>query len=425
MQHLDEGLLQAWLDHPRSGLEPSEVADIRSHLASCEACARELEVLRGSGVEAHSLLAAGVDRSVPRPPFEEVVRRARGQDELRRARRRLSRMAWAASLVVALGVGWWSNDLYRQARMAEAERAPAAVPARLLEAPAPEAEAAAIEPQVGASTVPTGRAEEAAQRSDPEATAELRDQAGFADTQPAPEPSVATREFARAGAQAAAPSAPPADDRVVVSGIVRNERGEPVTSAQVYVAGLDVGVLTQQDGSYTLLVPPADTVLDLTVARIGYRTEKQAFDGRPGSTVVADFDLHEEALQLQEIIVAGAVGGVQRRALGNAITRVDARPEWSSVTLEAAEAVLDRGLVTLPAAAVLSIDLAGTLVRVRQDLGDAVVLTLVQGHGNEGVETWPIESAGTVASRQVDDLLVTATAPLGDDSLQVLLDQVR
>jgi len=42
MQHLDEGLLQAWLDHPRSGLEPSEVAEIERHLASCSACARAL-----------------------------------------------------------------------------------------------------------------------------------------------------------------------------------------------------------------------------------------------------------------------------------------------------------------------------------------------------------------------------------------------
>jgi hypothetical protein len=433
MQHLDEGLLQAWLDHPRSGLEPSEVAEIERHLASCDACARELEALRGDTTEAQALLAGGVDRTAPRPPFEDVVRRARGHEEVRRARRRLNRLAWAASLVVALGVGWWSNDLYRQARTYEAERAPAVVPPAAQEAPAAE-ELEAIEPQVGARRAPArvddvAASDEVGVQVVPEAAAERREQDAFADrAQPAPaaEPTRAANELAagagapvqaapvidslrayqdaaRPARQAAPSAAVDADDGIVVTGVVRDERGgAPVASAQVYVEGLNVGALTQQDGSYRLVVPARDSV-DVTVARIGYRTEKQAVSGRPGEPVVADFRLEEEALALQEVIVTGDVGAA---AL-------------------VVEAVLGREPARVPTLAVRSVDLQGDLVRVRQDLGDAVVLTLVQGRAVAGTDQWQVESAGAVASRRIGDLLVTATAPLTQDSLRALLDAVR
>jgi hypothetical protein len=435
MQHLDEGLLQAWLDHPRSGLEPSEVAEIESHLASCEACARELAALRGDSREAHALLAGGLDRTAPRPPFEDVVSRARGYDEVRRARRRLNWLAWAASLVVALGVGWWSNDLYRQARVYEAEQAPATLPDASRDAPA-AGEREAIESQVGASTAPD-RAEEAARRPAAEPSPE-----------PTAEPTVATNEVAGAGVSApaapagiAADAAAPApaealqrqaaaladsDDAIVVTGVVRDEQGgAPVSSAQVYVEALNVGVLTQQDGSYRLVVPTGDSI-ELTVERIGYRTEKQGLDGRPGEPVVADFQLREEALQLQEVVVTGVPANTQRRALGNAVGRLDAAAvEWSTATSGVAEALLERPLATVPGARVISLEVADSLVRVRQDLGDAVVLTLVQGRAIQGTGQWPIESAGTVASLQVGELLVTATAPLTEDSLRALLQAVR
>jgi len=439
MQHLDEGLLQAWLDHPRSGLEPSEVAEIESHLASCEACARELEALRADSVDAHALLAGGLDRTVPRPPFEEVVRRARGHDEVRRARRRLNRLAWAASLVVAIGVGWWSNDLYRQARTYEAERAPAmAPPEASQEAPA-AAEREAIGRQVGASDAPERAddvappAEEAAASTVPEAAAERRAQADFADAQPAsvPEPTRAANELAGAGAPV--PAAPvvdslranaealararevapapevDADGGIVVTGVVRDEQGgAPVASAQVYVEDLNVGVLTQPDGSYRLVVPARDSV-DVTVARIGYRTEKQEVKARPGEPVVADFRLEQEALALQEVVVTGDVA--QGRAAAGAPLAV--------------EPVLGREPARVPTLGVLSVQVEDALVRVRQDLGDEVVLTLVQGRAVSGILQWPIESAGAVASRRIGDLLVTATAPLTLDSLRALLDAVR
>jgi hypothetical protein len=449
MLHLDEGTLQAWLDHPRSGLEPSEVAEIERHLASCPACAAELEALRSSDREAHSLLASGVDRSVPAPPFEEVVRRARGRDDVRRARRRLNRLAWAASLVVAIGVGWLSNDLYRTARTSEATqgRSPVATPSRETPRAPEELEAVQVPAEPDARASDDDQLAGARQEASAAAAAELRDQAGRADAEPSPDLLSRTNEVAGAGAPPVADlAAPPpptaaaervrqaapveADDSIVVSGVVADDQGKPVASAQVFVDGRQIGTLTQQDGSYRLSLPARDSAapIDLTVERIGYRRETQELSGRPGEPVVADFRLQEEALQLQEVVVTGTQPAAQRRALGNAVGQVNAVEPytWRDETREAAEAVLGRPLVTLPGLAIRTVEVADSgIVRVRQDLGDAVMLTLVQGRGGEGRESWSIESVGALASAHIGDLIVTATAPVTEDSLRALLGEVR
>ena len=57
MRHMDEGLLQAWLDGPRAGLSEAERTAIAEHLAVCEACAARLEELRSTNEKARELLA--------------------------------------------------------------------------------------------------------------------------------------------------------------------------------------------------------------------------------------------------------------------------------------------------------------------------------------------------------------------------------
>ena len=57
--------------------------------------------------------------------------------------------------------------------------------------------------------------------------------------------------------------------------------------------------------------------------RIGYRVEEATVTVASGGTVVQDFTLTEEALQLDEVIVTGTAGGQQRRAIGNAVASVN------------------------------------------------------------------------------------------------------
>ena len=99
--------------------------------------------------------------------------------------------------------------------------------------------------------------------------------------------------------------------------------GLPVASAQVFIAELDLGVLSQQNGSYNLQNVPAGTQT-ITVQRLGYREAAQTVQVPAGDAVVVDFAISESALQLDEVIVTGTPGGTQRRAIGNTVARLDA-----------------------------------------------------------------------------------------------------
>lgn len=104
--------------------------------------------------------------------------------------------------------------------------------------------------------------------------------------------------------------------------ITSAQGGQPLSAAQVYISDLDIGVLTQANGRYILLNVPAGTHT-LTAERIGYRVSRVQVEVSPGQTVVRDFVLADEALQLDEVIVTGTAGGSQRRAIGNVVDALD------------------------------------------------------------------------------------------------------
>ena len=108
MSHVDEGALHAYLDGALEEYPTGEARRIRAHLERCERCARALADARKSRDEADLLLAIPqVDVSAP--PLEELRTLARSDAEPVKAPPRglrLYRFGWAASVVLALGVGW-------------------------------------------------------------------------------------------------------------------------------------------------------------------------------------------------------------------------------------------------------------------------------------------------------------------------------
>jgi hypothetical protein len=121
MSHPDDGTFQALLD---GELAPGERQRVEAHLASCAACAARLEEARGFMEEADRLVEV---LEVPARPAEPVVPRRR--------RVALRTMAWAATIVIAVGVGYWSRGpgLGRDAVPPKENRAPTV--AALPEAP--------------------------------------------------------------------------------------------------------------------------------------------------------------------------------------------------------------------------------------------------------------------------------------------------
>jgi hypothetical protein len=123
MRHIPEEELHAYLDQ---GLSRSQCVEIESHLADCPVCRSQRDGIAALRDRTTALLARlAPPRQIP-PAFEVLRARAADADSLRR--RRLRGIAWAASLVAAVGLGWSASSAVRD-REAPASVAAAARPA--------------------------------------------------------------------------------------------------------------------------------------------------------------------------------------------------------------------------------------------------------------------------------------------------------
>jgi hypothetical protein len=105
MRHIPEDELHAYLDQ---GLSRTQAVEIESHLADCVGCRASRDRIAALRDRTTALLARlGPPLRVP-PTFESVRRRAAEHATARR--RRLQATAWAASLVLALGLGWTASS---------------------------------------------------------------------------------------------------------------------------------------------------------------------------------------------------------------------------------------------------------------------------------------------------------------------------
>jgi hypothetical protein len=99
MSHVDDGALHAYLD---GELPPVERARLEAHVAECAACRTRLEEERALVERASWLLgfAQPRERAAPPPPLHQLRQTAPGW------RVRVP-IAWAASVVLALGLGYY------------------------------------------------------------------------------------------------------------------------------------------------------------------------------------------------------------------------------------------------------------------------------------------------------------------------------
>lgn len=143
MSHMDDGTLHTWLD---GELDPGEEGRLREHLAACAECRGRLDAARVTRTRAHEILRYADPAHIEQPDFALVAARRGGaaggaavarQDRASRVRPLL--LPWAASLVLAVGAGWFAQELLRgggggggervaafqaeEARVAEADRA--------------------------------------------------------------------------------------------------------------------------------------------------------------------------------------------------------------------------------------------------------------------------------------------------------------
>lgn len=109
MPHIPEDELHAYLDQ---ALSRSQCVEIESHLAACPKCQSQRDGIAALRDRTTALLAVlAPPMSLP-PAFDTIRTRARGLASGRQ--RSLRHGIWAASVVVALGLGWTAHVLLEE-----------------------------------------------------------------------------------------------------------------------------------------------------------------------------------------------------------------------------------------------------------------------------------------------------------------------
>lgn len=101
-----------------------------------------------------------------------------------------------------------------------------------------------------------------------------------------------------------------------VSGVVKDNAGEPIAGANVVVKGTTNGTVTDMDGNYTLEAPNNAT---LVVSFIGYTTKEIKVGSQPTVNVV----LAEDAIGLNEVVAIG-YGYQKKKDLTGSVSSVSA-----------------------------------------------------------------------------------------------------
>src|SRR5207249_2573904 len=102
MSHVDEGTLHAYLD---GELPSAERAALEAHLADCATCRANLTEERALRERATAVLGSARPAERPAPPLEQLRREPQGSPwRVRRS------FAWAASIALALGLGYYMRS---------------------------------------------------------------------------------------------------------------------------------------------------------------------------------------------------------------------------------------------------------------------------------------------------------------------------
>ena len=130
MWHVDEGTINAYLDGELGGRgggsgergaddqgagsrerEAGTIGEIEAHLASCAECQAVLEEVRRVRERAGEILAASSPADLVAPPFDQIRARAQARTTESRVLQlsRIKRLAWAATVVLAVAVGWYAR----------------------------------------------------------------------------------------------------------------------------------------------------------------------------------------------------------------------------------------------------------------------------------------------------------------------------
>ncbi len=135
-------------------------------------------------------------------------------------------------------------------------------------------------------------------------------------------------------------SSPVAAQTGTVTGEVRdNVTGQPLNGVQLTVVGTQRGGVTDARGRFLIPSVPVG-VQTVEAVYIGYRTEQQAVTVTAGETATLSLSLGVSAVTLDEVVVTGTAGAVEKKQLGATLATVDVSRVQESVPVPDLSSVL-------------------------------------------------------------------------------------
>jgi hypothetical protein len=107
-----------------------------------------------------------------------------------------------------------------------------------------------------------------------------------------------------------------------IAGTIVNEKnGSPIGDAQISVEGRNIGTTSDAAGRFRLTALTGSGSVQLTVRRIGFLPKTIGATIGDGNIRIA---MAERAMELTSMVVTGTAGVAEKRAIGNAVSTVNA-----------------------------------------------------------------------------------------------------
>jgi TonB-dependent SusC/RagA subfamily outer membrane receptor len=157
-----------------------------------------------------------------------------------------------------------------------------------------------------------------------------------------------------------------------IEGVVTAGAGRPLANAQVFLSGSGISAVaaagrirtvTDEAGRYTLSNVPAGAT-EVRSRLVGYSQQIAQVTVISGQITEVNFELNRSVIALDEIVVSGAGGQVQKKQLGNTISTLDASDFEMAPVTDFATALQGRepSVVGLPSGGLAG---QGSRIRIR------------------------------------------------------------
>ncbi|MFQ5632255.1 MAG: carboxypeptidase-like regulatory domain-containing protein, partial [bacterium] len=116
-----------------------------------------------------------------------------------------------------------------------------------------------------------------------------------------------------------------AQQGTTVKGVVTDDVGNPLIGANVFIENTNFGSATDAGGAYAITVPAVTAQgqeVSLKVQFIGYTSQTATITLTRGETITQNFEMKEDVLELESIVVTGLGQTTVKEKLGVSIAKV-------------------------------------------------------------------------------------------------------